>query len=188
MEKVRLMIACKITGNLESQIILLNRFAKKLAETDYTISRVGPYVHVTIFFGEFNIIDEDLIFKKMQQIAENFKKFSIKLTGNIVADAGYIFLRIEKSRQLFKLHNEVLKQINSLCIGSRPPYFGNQYNPHISIVKFDKFDVAEKVKNAIEMKLSSMEIEKSLTVEKISICKLITHAQCSDTLKSFSLL
>ena len=189
MEKIRLLIGIRIKDGLEERIIGLNKIVSKNFDTDYKITKRGPYAHVTLFFGEFEKTHQKRLYGIVESIAKNTKSFKI-ITSFIYEIEGYILLKIIKNKDISNLHNNILNQTDPFCIGDRPPFLRKHYNPHVTISKIEDLNKAKMAEQLLkkEFKKSRQDdLIKPVIVNEIVICEMLKHSQCGKVLKTFPL-
>jgi 2'-5' RNA ligase len=147
----------ELHGELLKQILDLNKLAVSYGSQIDFSSRAKP--HITLYMGLFPGFNEDKIREKFISIREKFSGIEIQPNGFCISSEGYVFLEIEKTKELIALHEKIVRKLNSLRNGiirqkyaesmtsfsfaEREmienygfPWVLGLFNPHITIGKF----------------------------------------------------
>ena len=170
----------------------INSFRKKY---DYLVNIIEP--HITLIFPvkiPTEIEEKDLIMH-IQEIANSWKKFEIKIKGLELSWDNWLFLLIQKGNQnIIKLHDE-------LYSGKMSPFWRKdiEFIPHIAIGSFTKtregYDLRDPKKLELDKdkyNLAVKEAEKidvgyPCVVDKLSLVKLNSELKDCKLAKEFSL-
>ena len=127
--------------------------------------------HITIAFPFSDSISNEELIRKLTNLLEDFKPFTIVFKGLSLSKDNYIFLNcIQGKREIMQLHDKIYEQI-------LPSHFKNsiKYIPHITLGKanniqeFDSFDYEFKtVVDEISIELIG-EHEESIIIKNIKL-------------------
>ena len=122
----------------------INKIQELRIKYDPLANLVAPHITIAFPFSD-NISNEELI-RKLTNLLENFKPFTIVFKGLSLSKDNYIFLNcIQGKREIIQLHDKIYKNI-------LPSHFKDsiKYVPHITLGKsnnikeFTLFDVEFK--------------------------------------------
>jgi len=90
-------------------------------------------IHTTLYLFHADEKEERKIIKDLEKI--RFKNFDVITTSLDNFGEDITVLRLSKPKELQILHEGIIRTCNPYSFGEQSPYFGENYNPHISLSK-----------------------------------------------------
>lgn len=202
-EFVRLNIAIKLPQDIANKAIELSKSIQGEGNALFVLDGANYHPHATLYSPEFPTKNIDTIYEQLIDITDKLNPFTVPFT-KFEGDSGYIGIGLEKTEEIVHLHTTVVEAISPLREGRlREKYTNDEYraklsaeqlhnidtlgypailnlfDPHITIIRFDEVEVAERL-----MEELSWDIE-DMTIETIGVFTMGENGTCKELLKEF---
>ena len=149
-----------------------NKFSRLiLGESKFEISQLG--LHTTLYIFSMNDDGEDTLIDNLSEI--QFTPFTVRVSHFDSFD-GLPVLVLSRPDELFSLHKKVVRLVEKYCDKdfqlSTEKYFGDFYNPHITIKNSYLKNIENKNLNNFEFEISEFFLAKKTTKGWVDIYKV----------------
>ncbi|HEY8347942.1 MAG TPA: 2'-5' RNA ligase family protein [Symbiobacteriaceae bacterium] len=107
------------------------------------------------------------VVEQLEATCERWKPFEIRLGGLGVFQDSILYVRVDKSEELTKLHLEIVEALDGYVETLSDRYDGNQYTPHLTIA--DRLTPEELIQ--AKQILKGVRLRRRFTVDRIHLLR-----------------